>query len=340
MDVVVSPARPLRRRAVTLSIAAAGLVVAAVLIARKRSALANVWVEVRRAETPWLLVAIGLSLLLLMSLGLLHVTTQRAAGAPVPVWRAVRLASWGHVLNMVSKSGGMAGMAPFLADAQRARRSRGQTVAGYVLATVLADVAFAVTLAVGIVVMWADGRLTRNEAVALAAFLVLLVARLTTIAAAMRSETAIRRLYRIAGRISAVVRRRPPDLAHQDVAVAELREAVAVLRRRPSAAVPGALCALAVEAVGIAMLAAVLAAVHGPEGLAVPIVAYAISVMFAIIGFLPGGLGFVEVSLGAVLVSFDCPTDKAAAAVALYRVAELWVPAVLGLLASRGMRAR
>ena len=314
------------------------LVVAVLVAERQRSGVRATWIEVRRADVLWLLVAVALCGALFVLLGLLHATTQHAAGTSVPLWRAVRLASSAQALNMVSKSGGMAGLGPFLADAQRARRSRGQTVAGYVLASVLAELAFLLTLVIGIVVLSAEGRLTRDEGVALGAFLLLLGARLTMVLATVHSEARIRRVHRVAGRISSFVRRRPPDLAQRDLAIADLREAVGVLHQRPAATVPGIVVALGVQVVGIGMLAAVLAAVRGPGDPTIPLVAYVISVMFSIIAFLPGGLGFVEVSLGALLVSFDYSTGKAAAAVALYRLLQLWVPVVVGFVASRGMR--
>jgi uncharacterized membrane protein YbhN (UPF0104 family) len=51
------------------------------------------------------------------------------------------------------------------------------------------------------------------------------------------------------------------------------------------------------------------------------------------VGFLPGGLGFVELTTVAVLVSYGIPAPRAAAAIVLYRGLELWLPALAGGLA-------
>ena len=47
----------------------------------------------------------------------------------------------------------------------------------------------------------------------------------------------------------------------------------------------------------------------------------------------PGGIGGVELGLVGALVLYGLPALTATAAVVLYRVVELWVPAVLGIAA-------
>lgn len=83
---------------------------------------------------------------------------------------------------------------------------------------------------------------------------------------------------------------------------------------------------------------AVIAAVGGGHSLLLALVAYAVSSMFAIVGVLPGGLGFVELSLGAVLISYGLPARIAVAAVVVYRVIELLVPVMIGGLAATRLR--
>jgi len=59
-------------------------------------------------------------------------------------------------------------------------------------------------------------------------------------------------------------------------------------------------------------------------------VAYSVSGLFGIVGFVPGGIGFVEVSLSAVLIGFGTSGATAAAIVVLYRLFEWWLPVALG----------
>jgi uncharacterized protein (TIRG00374 family) len=122
------------------------------------------------------------------------------------------------------------------------------------------------------------------------------------------------------------------------VAADDLFDALALVRARPAASGPALAHALLVEVLGVAMLWSVMEAVGLRFGVAVPFVAYAVSVLFTIVGVLPGGLGFVEVSLGAVLVSFGASAGAAAAVVVLYRVLELWLPALVGAAAVAHLR--
>jgi len=72
----------------------------------------------------------------------------------------------------------------------------------------------------------------------------------------------------------------------------------------------------------------------------VAMIAYCVSVMFGMIGFLPAGLGFVEISLAATLVSFGSTVASATAAAVVFRVFELWIPLLAGGLVVRDLGHR
>ncbi|MDQ3887381.1 MAG: flippase-like domain-containing protein [Actinomycetota bacterium] len=78
------------------------------------------------------------------------------------------------------------------------------------------------------------------------------------------------------------------------------------------------------------MLWAALAAVGGGNRPVLALVAYAIAGLFGVVGVLPGGLGFVEVSTSVVLTSFGVPVGLAVAAVVLFRVWDYWLPVAVG----------
>jgi uncharacterized protein (TIRG00374 family) len=54
---------------------------------------------------------------------------------------------------------------------------------------------------------------------------------------------------------------------------------------------------------------------------------------------LPGGIGGVELGLIGTLVLYGVPVVPATAAVLIYRVIELWIPAAFGLIAFVQLRA-
>jgi uncharacterized protein (TIRG00374 family) len=321
---------------------AAGLILLVVFVAifvvANHDDIPEAWNQIRDADPIWLAIAVALSFALPLAISMLHVASQRAVGLDLDAKRGVRLGFAAYFLNLVTKSGGMAGLVPFLVDAGRRDRPRGPTIAAYVLAATLADLAFALVLFVGVIVVAAQRGLSASEIGATVVFSLLMSGRVVVVIAAMRSRNALRRLYAVPHVVRTRVLRRPPRPVDHTQAD-ELYDAVQILWKRPLAALPAAGVSVVYQVLAVALLWAVLGAVHQPHGIDVAIVGYAISMLFAIVGFLPGGLGFVEVSLGAVLVSFGSSLAEATAAVALYRLLQLWLPALTGAAVAHRIRA-
>jgi uncharacterized protein (TIRG00374 family) len=314
----------------------------ALLIATNRSDAGAAWRALRTVRWPWLALSVGFAAAWAVNQAALHAAAQRSVGLSSRLRDLLIVSMSASFLNLVTKSGGMAGLAAFVADGRRRERPRGRVVAAYLLAIVLGEAAFAVTLLVAIVVIAGDGHLSRSELLAAGVFVVYFGLRMTMFVAASRSRRSIRRLYSIPRRLAARLRRRRDMVEGEEsdaYAVAdELYDAVELVRANPSASGPTFVHALLVEVIGVAMLWSVLEALGVPNGVIPPLVAYTVSVLFTIVGFLPGGIGFVEVSTGAVLISFGVAAGTAAAAVVLYRVLELWLPALAGAAAAAHLR--
>jgi uncharacterized protein (TIRG00374 family) len=314
-------------------------VAAIVFIAANREDVPATLRAIRQARTPFLLAALLLTLAALGTQIALHTSAQQTVGIDVSARQLAGPIVVGGFLNLVVKSGGMAGLAPLLGAARRRGQARGNTIAGYLLVNVLGHVAFVAALFASIVMLVMDGRFSRVDAGATLVFLLLTAVQVVALVAALRSRDAVRRLYTLPHRLrDAVLRRRqrnPSDTDDDRVTSADdLFDAVQLVRSRPRAALPSMTFALLVEVIGMAQLWCVLKALGESPGIVVPVVAYSVSVLFTIVGVLPGGLGFVEVGLAAVLVSFGSAGTVAAAAVVLYRVCELWIPSLFGLIAS------
>lgn len=315
---------------------------AVALVAADRRELPAAWRVLRSADPVWVGGAAVCTVLWYAAYGLVHREAQRAAGlTPPPAAELLPVTLAAHVLNLVTKSGAMAGLVAFDRSGRRRGQAPGRVAAAYLLAGLLGELAFVAVLAAGLALVWADGQLTGAEAAAGAVFSVYLAARTALLAAALGSRSRARRLVAAPYRWWARIRRQDAaGAAAAETRADELHDAVALLRRRPGAVVPAAAAALAAEAAGVALLWTVLAAVGASHSLATAVVGYALSVLFAIVGFLPGGLGFVEVSLGAVLVSSGIGAARATAAVALYRLFELWLPVAVGAMAARRLAVR
>ena len=278
-----------------------------------------------------------------------HAAAQRAAGEEVMATELVVPVASSGFLNLVVKSGAMAGLAPMVSSARRRGRPTGPTVAGYLVVNVLGHLAFALALAVGVVVLAVDNRFTWIEGSAALVFVVLSAAQIGLLVVATRDRDFLRRVFVMGARWRDGFRQKVRnDHRTGDVDFGstrarnradELHSAVNLLRSNPGRAVRAFVHACFVEAIGIAQLWCVLRSLGVSVNPGLPITAYAVSVLFTIVGIFPGGLGFVEAGLGALLVSSGLARGEAVAAVVLYRVLELWLPALIGLLATRRLAA-
>jgi uncharacterized protein (TIRG00374 family) len=312
---------------------------AVAVVVANRSELPQAWHVLRTAHPAWLALAALSSGLLMVDLGVKQAAAQRVVGLEGRTVPLLPVAQAGNFLNLVTKSGGMAGLAAFTSAARRRGQRRGPVVAAYMIVAVLDMLAFGLVLAAALVVLAASGRFGTSDAVAAAVFVVYLSVTVGSVVAAFRSRASIRAVFALPHRIGARARRalgrpssEPRD--HHERAD-ELYDSIEELRRHRRGLWAPALAALAVDLLGIAQLWAVLHAVGAGPSPTVPLVAYCVSALFGIVGFLPGGLGFVELSLGGVLVQLGIPVAVGAAAVVLFRLTEFWLPLAVGSLAAR-----
>lgn len=287
---------------------------------------------IREANGWWLGVALLLSVAFLCVHGFARQAAVAVFGVRLTSRRALVSGAVAHSLNIVAKSGGMAGSAVYREEARRSGQAPGLATGGYILAVVLGDVSFAFVLLASIGLLVSGGRFTNGDAVATAVFALYLAVVVSAVVASARSRRAIRSLHALPARIL----RREPDHTGAD----ELFDAIQQIRRRPVAVLPALGWMVLLELLGILIVWSCLAAYGQHTSITVPLVGYALSVLFSIISVVPAGIGFAEASLGAVLVSFDVPGPTAAVVVLSYRLFETWLPLAVGLVLARAWRRR
>jgi hypothetical protein len=285
-----------------------------------------------------------LSAAIVCNLGGLNQSAQRLLGIRRTFLSTARLTASSRFLNSVTKSGGVAGVAPFNADARRRGESTHRTIAGYVVAEMAAHLGFSVVLLASLPILVADGRLTRGDILVFGIFGAMTIGLCVAIAAAARSRSSIGRLSQIVPRLRNCVLlafRRPVSSNEPDQQVADdLFVAVAAARDDPRGLVVVGVHALAAPAIGITLLWTVLEALGLPQGARVAVVTYTVATAFSVVGLLPAGLGFTEVAMNATLTSYGVPTTTSIAVVAVYRLFDLWLPLVAGGVALRRTHKR
>lgn len=332
----IAPQGERRRRWLTSVASAALIVLALVFVVANRNELPTIAAALKGTNPYSLAAIVALTAVAVLNYCAMFRASYRVLGLRLSGRDAVMLGLGALFVNQVSKSSGMGGIGLFLRHGRQQGDDLGKVAAAYVLATITGHLSFAVVLVAALVAAWADGQLHRAELIAALIFAVYFCVQAAAVVAAFQSRGATRWLFRIPKKLLSTARRRPFDAAsHSDATADELFEAVGLIRRGPMRVIPPAIHALAWEALAILTLWLVVYAVGGKVSLAVALVAYAISVLFSIVGILPAGAGTAEASLGAVLVAFGLPVATATAATLVYRLFDTWVPFVLGAIAAR-----
>ncbi|HXH22803.1 MAG TPA: flippase-like domain-containing protein [Dehalococcoidia bacterium] len=302
--------------------------------------LAGVALLAAKADMGFLLFAVAAEIGLFAATGLLYATAFRAAGMPAPLPRLFLLGLGAHFLNLVSKTGGFGGMAPFLNEARRLGFPQSRTFIAYLTTVALGYVAYFATLALALVLLYSRGSLTQHEVIAAAvlfasiavvvAILLFALGRPTRLTALLAGTArAVNAGSRLLRRGSVLSESRARTLA------AELCDAVETVRRQPARYIIPLFSALSLEGCGIAVLYAVGRALHAGIGPEQAVAAYALTILFSMIAVTPSGIGVVEASLSLLLISLGMDQPKAVAVTLGYRVFEFWIPFLIGLVAVR-----
>jgi uncharacterized protein (TIRG00374 family) len=318
-------------------------VAAAIAIATNLGELKRIGDAVASARWEFVAAAGGVEALFVINLALFYTATFRASGVRADPRRFLLLTLASHFVNLVSKTGGLGGIAPYLQESRRTGDSPGRVSAAYMMAYALGYAAYFSVLGIALVLLYLRGSLKPVEVAASAVILCIIIGVGTAMATGLRSQEALERLYlRVARPLNIIARlfRRKPfvndETAHKTTA--ELYEAVAHMRKRPTRYVVPGFHALGVEILSAVLLYFIALSQRTNIGFESALAAYAISLLFSMIAITPSGLGFVEASLSVLLVSFGVPRNAAIAAALEYRLFEFWLPVLLGGLSVLALR--
>jgi uncharacterized protein (TIRG00374 family) len=286
---------------------------------------------------PYVLpLAFALLVLGVVNRGLQARSSYRLVELPATLQTMTGVAASSYATNKVVKSGGTAGLVPFLAHADREGHCRARVVAAYVSTKLAETVSLCALITVAVAASAATGGLHGTAlfgAIASAGYA--LVVGIGVVLLASR-RSLIEALARTGRRVADQCRRmigRPLTPPGPSAAASELADALGRLRRDPRAALPLVLTAIGGKLLGFAGLLLVLSGLGVHLGVATALLVYTLTLMASLVGPLPGGIGVADASLGALLVANGVSAPQAAAAVVAFRLLDLWLPLLAGGMA-------
>ncbi len=276
------------------------------------------------------LVAVGV-----LNRGLQARASFRLVELDAPFTPMVKLSAMSYATNKVVKSAGASGLVPYLGHADRVGFPRARTTAAYLSGKVAETISLCLLVAVALTAGAATGSLHGGAlygaigsgvyALVVGAGLVLVASRRSLVVTiAGRSRQLRARLRTRFGR---------PAREIEGCAGHELACAMARLRAdwRATTALLGT--AVFGKLLGCAALYMVLTGLGIHLGLATTLLIYTLTIMAALVGPLPGGIGVADASLGALLIANGVSAPAAAGAVIAFRLLDLWIPLFVGAVA-------
>ncbi len=317
-------------------VAAAMVLLAGVFLMTNGSSLVQGLQAVSAVDGRLLLVGVGISALAVANRGLLNRAAHQAVGLQATRIDMTRTAAVGFTAHKIVKSGGAAGLAVFVHHGRRKGYSAGSVGAACALTAIASFLSLGLLLCGALVVLALSGRLTGWWIAAGVGFAVYATMVGVAVAVIIRSRVVANRWWARAQRVRRRLRwRRGLVVAADSTVVDDIFEALSAVNGNRGARGRIMLYALAGKFLGASMLLASALAVGLSVSASTVLVIYATALGSSMVSIVPGGVGMVEVSTVAMLVSHGSSAASAALAVAVFRLLDLWIPVAAGAVASR-----
>jgi uncharacterized protein (TIRG00374 family) len=294
----------------------------------------------RAGNALWLGLALLLQFTWLMTVALTLRAIYRLLGLNAGLAALLPLAITSNFVNVSAPSGGVGGMAVFVADARRRGRSTVRVTIAGALYLLYDYFSFLCVLALGMGVLIRRGNLTAVE-VGAAGFLLAYALGLSALLVLGATspplfERALLWAARTVNRLVRPVLRRPYLSEGRAHAFAvETAAGLAALRTHWRGYVPPAILSLLAKAQLLAILLLVFLAFGQPLSAGTIVAGYSIGSLFAIVSPTPGGMGVVEGAMTLGLTSLRVPLGPATVITLAYRGLTFWLPFVYGFIAMR-----
>jgi uncharacterized protein (TIRG00374 family) len=323
------PRRGLLRRAVWLGITAVSLY----LVAPSLVDVFGSWSDLNKFGPAWLAAMAALQVAALACLWALQHLALRARG-----WYAVITSQLaGNALSKIAPGGGAVGAALQYRMLVQSGLPPAATVAGLTAVSLLV---FAAVLALPVLAVPAIIRGAVNQSLVQATILgaVVFVALFAAGAVSLASDRPLRWVGRIVQRVRNRLRRHAEPLTGLPSRLVRERDRIlGTLGPRWKRAL---LATIGRWAFDYATLVAALAAVGSRPRPALVLLAFCAAQILAQIPITPGGLGFVEAGLTAMLKLAGVPAGAAVLATFAYRLFSYWLPLPLGAIGFVAHRRR
>ncbi len=268
--------------------------------------------------------------------GALNRCAHRAVGLDVGVGAMTHTAAVGFAAQKLVRSAGAVGLAVFVRHGRRRGHASGPVAAACLLTAGASFAALGILLGLVVAVLAVGDRLTGWWIAAAIGFTLYSTLVALVVVVVVRSRRVAMSSWALGQRMRRRMRRRRTTDRADAAFPTELFDAIGAARARRDVMGHLVFHAVVSKLLGAMMLAAAILSVGLPVGANEALVIYATALAASMLTIVPGGVGTVEVSTAALLMAAGASAGAAAVAVALFRLFDLWLPLLTGLVLARG----
>ncbi|MEJ2665862.1 MAG: lysylphosphatidylglycerol synthase transmembrane domain-containing protein [Deinococcales bacterium] len=312
------------------------LVVVVLLVISRFTNLQHLGDALARANWWWLAVATALHAAFFLLHGNLYRLGFEAVGVASTVKGLLPVFFASTYLNAVAPSGGTAGAAVFVADAQRRGESPARAAVGTVV-VLIADLATLLPfLAGGLIFLAHRGRLAYYDLLGASLYLVFVSGLILALTLARHRVGALTRVLswieHLIARVAGWFRRPSPlGRAWAERVAADLSAAAVAVFGSMGTVLKLLAAGTALHLVNLVGLYALFPAFEQPLNLGTGLAGFSLGIVFYVIAIIPQGLAAVEGIMGLVFTSLGLPAAPALGIILAFRGMNFWLPLVIGL---------
>lgn len=297
-----------------------------------------------RGSWYFILPVLGIQVLAIVNKGAFYHTLYDYFKVKDTLWRHIKMALSANFLNLAAPSGGLAGMAIYVAQARKHGVSKSRSTFINFFAYFLYYAVFTLILLFGLFYLMLNHQLYQYQVVTASILfgmiILIVIVAITVIEKAARLNKLFGIMAKLINFISKFFKRKKL-VDDEDISALskEIHSCLRYIQVRWKALWLPVFHVFLAEAIDIMTLYYLFLAFKYPIYPGILITAYAICVLFTLVSITPGGIGVVEAAMLFVLSNLGVPVELAAVAVLGFRIIGYWIPFGLGFLSFKSLHS-
>jgi len=321
-------------------IIAIGLLLGVVFVASHFAEVEKIAVILQRGDWRFILLAVLLILIWMINLAGSYKTIFTVLGLNESFTRLLILTTAANFINVIAPSGGLGGMAIFIAEARQKGNTGARALVAGALFVIFDYFGFFLFLGMGLIVLFRRNILGGTEITASVILFLLWLGMSVLVYLGFKSEQALSDalawVARTGNRLLKPLRREKKfseqaarSIAHDAV------EGLNEIRNRPLELIYPFLLAISNKTILLLIFFALFKAYQVPASIGTLIAGTSLAYLFEIVSPTPYGIGIVEGILTLAFRSMYIPVSEALVITLAFRGVTFWLPLFLGTIAFR-----